>query len=248
VGGDLSDPQSLNPYSYVLNNPLTLTDPTGACIPDMPRDAGGGVRGCGIEEAPSWWTVNTEPPEHQFAVYEYLTQAGEPFEVAACTAFGGPYCRTASSPGRHMAGEPVIQSNGNGIKTFSSPDNDPPRAQSPMTDSYCNVATLFDRNVSCSSNQMPPPTDFDFYGTLGDIASALTSDCAVGIGGAIGSTAILVSTAYVAAPMVASGGILTYTAGTTIASSSVVASVAIGGQEEHLLTFTTSAYGGLQQC
>jgi hypothetical protein len=44
VGGDLSNPQSLNPYSYVLNNPLTLTDPTGACIPDYV-----GYRGCGLD-------------------------------------------------------------------------------------------------------------------------------------------------------------------------------------------------------
>lgn len=29
LGGDLTDPQSLNKYSYVLNNPLTNTDPTG---------------------------------------------------------------------------------------------------------------------------------------------------------------------------------------------------------------------------
>jgi len=29
LGGDLTNPQSLNRYSYVLNNPLTSTDPTG---------------------------------------------------------------------------------------------------------------------------------------------------------------------------------------------------------------------------
>ena len=33
-GGDISDPQSLNKYSYTLNNPLKYTDPTGE-IPDI---------------------------------------------------------------------------------------------------------------------------------------------------------------------------------------------------------------------
>ena len=30
-----ANPQSLNRYSYVLNNPLTYTDPTGHCVYDM---------------------------------------------------------------------------------------------------------------------------------------------------------------------------------------------------------------------
>jgi RHS repeat-associated protein len=32
---DPGDPQSLNRYSYVLNNPVTYRDPSGRCIPDL---------------------------------------------------------------------------------------------------------------------------------------------------------------------------------------------------------------------
>ncbi len=37
-----SDPQALNRYSYVLNNPLTYTDPGGHCIPDYVLKGGCG--------------------------------------------------------------------------------------------------------------------------------------------------------------------------------------------------------------
>jgi RHS repeat-associated protein len=52
VGGNYANPQSLNPYSYVRNNPMTLTDPSGACVYDMPRGGPGeGVRGCGLDRS-----------------------------------------------------------------------------------------------------------------------------------------------------------------------------------------------------
>ena len=34
--GDVTNPQSLNRYAYVLNRPTTLTDPTGRCVPGRP--------------------------------------------------------------------------------------------------------------------------------------------------------------------------------------------------------------------
>jgi RHS repeat-associated protein len=39
VIGDLAEPQSLNPYSYVSNNPATLVDPSGFCERDPTADA-----------------------------------------------------------------------------------------------------------------------------------------------------------------------------------------------------------------
>src|SRR5215469_6483398 len=38
LGGDIGDPQTLNRYAYVRNNPLTLTDPTGMLPGDGPCD------------------------------------------------------------------------------------------------------------------------------------------------------------------------------------------------------------------
>ncbi len=55
LGGWLGNPQSLNRYSYVINNPESLSDPTGACgesfddpCPPPPPPAGGGM--CVAEE------------------------------------------------------------------------------------------------------------------------------------------------------------------------------------------------------
>ncbi len=58
MGGDPSDPQTLNRYPYVRNNPLTLTDPSGMCADFVgdDSDCGGGVQiGFGIGLGSGGW-------------------------------------------------------------------------------------------------------------------------------------------------------------------------------------------------
>jgi hypothetical protein len=64
VGGDLTNPQSLNRYAYVLNQPTTLTDPSG--LVSIPPGFGGGSFcdprfGCAPECDPLT-DITCEPP------------------------------------------------------------------------------------------------------------------------------------------------------------------------------------------
>jgi hypothetical protein len=69
--GDLKDPQSLNRYAYVRNNPLNLSDPTGLrfCQDPIENDGNGPLAGepCPDDDdwfrpiAPAWFMTSVDP-------------------------------------------------------------------------------------------------------------------------------------------------------------------------------------------
>jgi hypothetical protein len=197
-------------------------DPTGACIPDTE-----GRGGCGLDpETRSWESYKKQ----QAPVYEEMLREGYPEPVARYTAFEARYYRPHTEPKKPPA------------ETTHS------WASIALTDSGCNVARLFNPGVTCAANQMPPPGGFDLVKAVGDVGNAVTSDCAVGIASALASIVILGTSVYVAAPLIASGSVVTTTVGTAVVSGSVVAAVAIGGQEQNLYNFAVGAYEGIGTC
>jgi RHS repeat-associated protein len=82
IGGTRLDPQSLNLYSYVLNNPLVLIDPDGHAS-ELPCNFGGTGPCIGTFQDPN--TSNVPPAK----------KPGDPFPVASCLGCGNPMARVA---------------------------------------------------------------------------------------------------------------------------------------------------------
>jgi RHS repeat-associated protein len=80
IGGTRLDPQSLNLYSYVLNNPLALIDPDGHSS-ELPCNFGGTGPCIGTFQDPS----NLPPAK----------KPGDPFPVASCLGCGSPFGKIA---------------------------------------------------------------------------------------------------------------------------------------------------------
>ena len=67
MGGDISDPQSLNRYAYVRNNPINATDPSGMdCLSSGGGCGGGGGFSVGFDWGWDWggggWSPPPQPP------------------------------------------------------------------------------------------------------------------------------------------------------------------------------------------
>ena len=78
MGGARFDPQSLNRYSYVLNNPMALIDANGYSS-DLPCNLGGTGPCIGTFQDPN--TSNLSPAK----------KPGDPFPVASCPGCGSPF-------------------------------------------------------------------------------------------------------------------------------------------------------------
>ncbi len=102
---DASNPQALNRYSYVLNNPLTYTDPSGHCVYDME-----GYRGCGLDPwtsgAPAVPRVNHEATPAE--IYEYLVQHGVDPAQALCTVRSPTGCQPPQPPAAVNSGSQCV--------------------------------------------------------------------------------------------------------------------------------------------
>jgi RHS repeat-associated protein len=93
---DLKDPQKLNAYSYVENNPLRYTDPDGRAIYEAATIAGY-TRGYGTHE---FFYINSDHPED-------VNIQGVPSGTTSFTIGGFPdYNRSAASP---IFGNLVVQ-------------------------------------------------------------------------------------------------------------------------------------------
>ena len=79
LAGDISNPQSLNRYAYALNNPTTLTDPSGACTQGQPNCPPNGI-------APTCYSFSCAEEYYPESVATFLESTGpnwDPFDIQA---------------------------------------------------------------------------------------------------------------------------------------------------------------------
>jgi RHS repeat-associated protein len=98
VGGDVTNPQSLNRYAYVLNNPTTLTDPLGL-------QGGNPADPC---SDPAYYFSHAEcggPPPGDCEEYDLGSCSGNPFPPFGGYGGGG----APAPPGAPPAGQPPIR-------------------------------------------------------------------------------------------------------------------------------------------
>jgi RHS repeat-associated protein len=88
MGGNISNPQSLNRYAYVLNNPETFIDPLGLCADGQQSVVGSnGEPGCVANPESVVDTVNGgPPPSAPWDYYRFLGEAGP----NGCGPYGCP--------------------------------------------------------------------------------------------------------------------------------------------------------------
>jgi len=104
MGVSLGNPQTLNRYSYVTNNPMNRTDPTGHCGGGGPEGndcaseptAGGGDRGSDQRAAENGGG-DGGGSNHEAVYHEAATPGSNPIGNVLCSAGGG--CTTNPFPG-----------------------------------------------------------------------------------------------------------------------------------------------------
>ncbi len=128
LGGDVTNPQSLNRYAYALNNPTTFIDPLGLSCNNGSTDANGNfVISCTSSAA------GAAPPPSAISIP--LNACGEPEDFPTYVMYGdgAPCLNYNPNPGVVITGPtgPAGPSGGGGGAAASTPSSMPPQTQAP---------------------------------------------------------------------------------------------------------------------